>query len=55
MSGLVFVVAISFVLGLGFWVRHLSESSWQKGFKEGFHQGLQQKVVKVQKAKEEKL
>ena len=45
-------VAVSCVLialGSAFWVRHLLSSAWQRGFKEGFHQGLQQKIVKVQK------
>jgi hypothetical protein len=46
---LVFVCVVVLASLLGVLIRHLVHSSWQRGYKEGFSVGLQQRIVKVQK------
>jgi hypothetical protein len=47
------VLVVVLISGL-FAFRHFLQVQWQKGFKEGFAQGLQQRIVKVQKTTSER-
>lgn len=46
----VFLIVILFVAVFGLVFRHFLNSSWQRGYKEGFSVGLKQRIVKVQKS-----
>jgi len=55
MSELLVVVLIT-MLGAFFalTIRHFFQAAWQRGYREGFSVGLQQKIVKVQKTTSER-